>query len=133
MKNKKIASVRPSPLASIAGIIVLIIMLIFGFVFFLNIEGDTEGDTIGRAFVFIWMLICIGGIIYYLVNLRSYPGSSSSKIPITSDEVIEIESENDSPPDFERKLRKLEGLKREGLITEEEYRQKREKIMSEKW
>lgn len=124
MKNKKIASVRPSPLASIAGIIGLIIMLIFGFA----IVPDTGG-----GFLFIWMFFGIGGIIYFFLNLLSYSKTSSSKIPITADEVIEIESGEDSSADFETRLRKLEALKKDRLISEEEYKHKREEIMNERW
>jgi len=35
--------------------------------------------------------------------------------------------------DFEEKLRKIERLRREGLITEDEYNQKRSEVMKEKW
>lgn len=35
--------------------------------------------------------------------------------------------------DFDDRLRKLELIKSEGLITQEEYKKKRREIMSEKW
>jgi hypothetical protein len=35
--------------------------------------------------------------------------------------------------DFNQKLRKLEKLKDEGLISDYEYNQKRQQIMSENW
>jgi hypothetical protein len=35
--------------------------------------------------------------------------------------------------DFESRLRKLESLKKDGLITDEEYQQKQGEIMKEKW
>lgn len=35
--------------------------------------------------------------------------------------------------DFEEKLRKLESLRQDGLISEEEYQQKRSEIMKENW
>lgn len=35
--------------------------------------------------------------------------------------------------DFEEKLRRIERLRKEGLITEDEYNQKRSEIMKEKW
>ena len=48
-------------------------------------------------------------------------------------DVIDIETEssgqvNDPGLDFEFKLRKLENLKKDGLISEEEFRKKREEI-----
>lgn len=71
MKDKtKIASVRPSPFASIAGIIGLIAMLIFGI--------STMPDT-GGGFMIIWVIFAIGGIIYFLVNLSTYSKSSKGK------------------------------------------------------
>ncbi|WP_409343251.1 SHOCT domain-containing protein [Paenibacillus sp. MBLB4367] len=35
--------------------------------------------------------------------------------------------------DFESKLRKLDGLRRDGLITEEEFAAKRKELMEQKW
>ncbi|WP_084605799.1 SHOCT domain-containing protein [Tepidibacter formicigenes] len=35
--------------------------------------------------------------------------------------------------DFEVKLRKLNDLMKDGLINEEEFKRKREEILSEKW
>ncbi len=50
---------------------------------------------------------------------------------------IEIESLETGQPavgmDFETKLKKLESLRQERLIDEEEYRRKRSEIMMEKW
>jgi hypothetical protein len=37
------------------------------------------------------------------------------------------------PENFESKLRRLERLKVESLITEDEYLQKRSEILNEKW
>jgi len=54
---------------------------------------------------------------------------------MTAGEVVEIVSEKSEPEteNFESRLRKLESLKKDGLITEEEYQQKRGEIMKEKW
>lgn len=49
---------------------------------------------------------------------------------------FEIESENSDEGltlDFEERLRKLENLKNDGLITDTEYQEKRNEIMGEKW
>ncbi len=128
MKDKKIASVRPSPFASIAGIIGLIVMLIFGI-------SNMSGTEAGGGFMLIWVLFAIGGIIYFVINLSTYSKSSKEKIPLTSDEVIEIAPEGDEEEgkDFEARLRKLESLRKDGLVSEEEYIQKRKQIMEEKW
>lgn len=49
MKDKKIASVRPSPFASIAGIIGLIAMLILGI-------SNMSGTEVDSGFMLIWVL-----------------------------------------------------------------------------
>ena len=131
MKEKpRIASVRPSPLASWITIIGLVIFLFFG----LFLMSDAPDNAPFALFRIIWIVACIGGIIYSIKNLSTYSRSEKNKIPITSTDVIEIE-EGDEPgvKDFESRLRKLEALKKDGLITEEEYKQKRKEIMEEKW
>ena len=35
--------------------------------------------------------------------------------------------------DFDARLRKLEGLRKDGLVNDEEYRAKRAEILGEKW
>ena len=47
-------------------------------------------------------------------------------------EEIELDTQ-DSGSSVEEKLRSLERLKKERLITEEEYLQKRKEIMQQKW
>ena len=46
--------------------------------------------------------------------------------------VLEIEEE-DQDGDFDSRLRKLEGLRTDGLIDKEEYQRKRSEILAEKW
>ena len=127
MKDKiRIASVRPSPFSSIAGIIALIAMLVFGI--------SSFRDT-GGGFLILWVLAGIGGIIYFLLNLSSYSKSEISKVPLTAEDVIEINTQDDEQEgkDFETRLKKIESLKKDGLISEKEYQHKREDIMKEKW
>ncbi len=133
MKDKpKMASVRPSPLASIITIVMLSLFLIFG-IFFMTIPDD-EGMGFGNMFVIIWILFCIGGIIYSIINLTTYSKSEKERIPVTSGDIIEIVEEKEAGKvDFEAKLRKLESLRKDNLISEEEYMIKRKEIMDEKW
>ena len=46
---------------------------------------------------------------------------------------IETEDNNSENNDFESRIRKISKLKEDGLISEEEYKKKREEIMGEKW
>ncbi len=130
MKNKlKTASMRPSPLASTVTIVGLLIFLIFG-IFLMSDAPDEPAIFIFRI---IWIFACIGGIIYSIRNLSTYSKEQKNKIPPTAGDVIELVSEDETAGDFETRLRKLEFLKKDGLITEEEYQIKRKEIMNEKW
>ncbi len=118
------AYVRPGKMASVIGIIAAGVMLIFGIVFFsLLLE---EGSGIGQIFMAFWMLMVILMIAYYVYNLISGKASSSAMAEID----LEIP---ESGPTVEEKLRSLERLKKDRLITEEEYLQKRKEIMQRKW
>jgi len=135
--NNKIISVRPSPLASKVGIIVMFAFLIFGIFFMATVLDGTHGEEASLIMIFfvIWIIACVGGIIYNFKNLSTYSSDKKSKIPLTAAGVIEIASEDDKTEekDFDAKLRKLESLRKEMLISEEEYKQKRKEIMREKW
>ncbi|KAF0158085.1 MAG: Uncharacterized protein FD159_1232 [Syntrophaceae bacterium] len=118
------AYVRPGKMASVIGIIAAGVMLIFGIVFFgLLLE---EGSGIGQIFVVFWMLIVILIIAYNVYNLKSGKASASAMAEIDLDLP-------ESGPTVEEKLRSLERLKKDRLITEEEYLQKRKEIMQQKW
>lgn len=131
MKDRiKTASMRPSPLASKITIVGLILFLIFG----LFLMSDAPDEPAINIFCIMWVIACIGGIIYSIRNLSTYSEEQKKKIPLTADEVVELVSEDETEEkDFETKLRKLESLRKDGLITEEEYQRKRKEIMDKKW
>ena len=118
------AFVRPGKIASVMGIVVGIVMLILGMIFFSFLQND--GSDIGQVFMAFWMLILIMIIAYYLYNLNSQNSASAAMAE------IELDMQN-SGSSGEEKLRSLERLKKEQLITEEEYQQKRKEIMQQKW
>lgn len=122
------AYVRPGKMASVIGIIAGSLMLLFGIVFFslLRDDGSGDGSGIGQIFVAFWMLILILIISYYVYNLKSQKASSVAMAEIELDMPA-------SGSSGEEKLRSLERLKKEQLITEEEYHQKRKEIMQQKW
>jgi len=129
MKAKRqTVSLRPSPLASIMGIIGLIVILVLGGYMMYGAFG------IDTAFLMVWVLFGIGGIVYFVVNLTSFSKSDMKHIPLTADEVIDIAGDDPAPDaDFETKLRKIEALKKDGLLSEQEYRRKRDEILNQKW
>jgi amino acid permease len=118
------AYVRPGKTASVMGIIVGIVMLFLGMAFFSFLQED--GSGIGQVFMAFWMLILIIIIAYYVYNLNSQNPSSAAMAEIELDMPAGVSS-------GEEKLRSLERLKKEQLITDEEYQQKRKEIMQEKW
>ena len=119
--------VKPTKPTLVMGLIVAVAMLIFGVFFFNAVLSDSSserGPAVG--FMALWFLVLGVIIVYYVFFLRSRKG------------VVEIETETappttDAPPDFDARLRKLEGLKKDGLVTDDEYRAKRAEILGEKW
>jgi len=116
--------VRPGKVASVIGIVVGCFMLLFGIVFFSILVAEEE--IIGQIFMIFWMLIMITIIGYYVYNLKSQKASSAAMAEIELDMPAGVSS-------GEEKLRSLERLKKEQLITDEEYQQKRKEMMQEKW
>ncbi len=119
--------IRPTRPVTIMGLVVAVAMLIFGIVFFSAVTKDS-GSERGpvTAFMIVWFLVLGIIIVYGLYNLTSRKG------------VVEIETGPEAPDapetgDFDARLRKLDGLRKDGLVTEEEYQAKRNAIMTEKW
>ncbi|MEW6674054.1 MAG: SHOCT domain-containing protein [Thermodesulfobacteriota bacterium] len=120
-----------------AGMVAFTLFLIFGLGFgfvVLRDAPDSEGGMkflIGMFFL-IWTVVCISAIVIFSRTL-----SKSSDLQEKSLVDINLEEPRDAAPaqtgDFESRLRRLENLKRDGLITEKEYQAKREQIISEKW
>jgi len=118
------AYVRPGKTASVIGIIAAGLMFVFGIFFFLRLGEDAS--DIGQIFMVFWLLIVSLIIAYYVYNLTSRKASSSALAVIDLDVPA-------NGPGVEERLRSLTRMKKDRLITEEEYRQKREEIMQTKW
>lgn len=124
--------VKPAKPVLVMGLVVAVAMLIFGGFFFSSVLRD-GGEARGPAsgFMALWFLV-LGVIIVYYAYLL-----------LTRKSVVDIETETEAPAaapaeapagaDFDARLRKLEGLKKDGLVTDEEYRAKRAEILGEKW
>ncbi|QYR21044.1 SHOCT domain-containing protein [Paenibacillus sp. sptzw28] len=83
-------------------------------------------------FGIIWTLVALGITISHGVNFFGNRGISEWDVEVQSSEQKATNREPE-PENFESKLRRLERLKVEGLITEDEYLQKRSEILNEKW
>lgn len=107
-----------------------------------------------RFTFFIGLLFCVFGVVFTIgsffmpvaffavpfaviwTSIAVFNTSRAYKNGFTEEGVpmYEIESvEEKDEIDFEDKLRSLERLKQDGLISEEEYSVKREQIMSREW
>jgi hypothetical protein len=119
---------RPTKLSGVVMIVIGAIFLLFGMVPLNAAEG--EARPFALIFGVIWVLICLSFIIYGIYVLTSAKPSAGI--------VYDIEDNNmnigpSASGDFEVRLRKLEKLKDDRLITEEEYKSKRAEIMKEQW
>lgn len=133
MKTK--ASLKPSKPLSAGAVASLVFMLFFGIGFFVLVSSvlfENEAPVIMHIVFYIFMLGWIGMVIfmlgYHWLNLKRSRGLSLMNIETESGS-----EENFSEKDPMQKLRSLEELKKDGLITEDEYRIKRAEIMQQKW
>ena len=117
--------VKPSKPMSLMGMIVCIIFVLIGLIAVIPNFG---------IFGIFWTTIAIGVTGYQAYNFFGEKGISSWEIDIDNgyneEKNITTTTANS---DFESRLRKLNRLKEDGLITEEEFLKKREEIMREKW
>ena len=109
----------------VAQIILAVLFLFFGVMIILVAEGEA------RPFAFVFGLIwCAGCITLIIGAVRGLLLAKQGKIEIAE---LTDEKEEESSHSFAVRLRDLEALKAEHLISEEEYRSKRAEIMGEKW
>jgi hypothetical protein len=127
------AYVRSTRSGLIFGLIVIAAFLAFGVWFFTVLQED--GSEVGMVFMAFWILIILlmGGALVH--NLRAYDKKAEASM---ADEIIlpdgGIGGTTGKPgEDFDSKLRKLEGLRKDALITEAEFARKRTEIMNGKW
>ncbi len=105
-----------SAIAAVVGVF----MLIFALVFFSqakNVPGPVA------AFLVVWVLAVIGGIIYHLLNATQPKG-----VPT---QIIESDSDSSASNSTAERLQELEDLRSRKLISDAEYETKRQKILNE--
>ncbi|HCY77716.1 MAG TPA: hypothetical protein DHV28_17530 [Ignavibacteriales bacterium] len=128
-------SLTPSKPVSAGSIVVLIFFLIFGigFAFLVgNVLAENEAPALMSMvfylFIFIWIGTVLLMLIYYVKNYNSEKGISI--LDINTEEESAKANRDRSPSE---RLRELELLKKESLITDKEYELKRTEILSDKW
>jgi protein-S-isoprenylcysteine O-methyltransferase Ste14 len=120
LNMKRRVTSRPTPVMSAIAAVVGVLILIFGIVFFSQAK-DMPGPIV--AFLVVWVLAAIGGIIYHLLN-ATQPGGVPTQI-------IESESGGAASGSTAERLQELEDLRSRKLISDAEYETKRQKILNE--
>ena len=124
--------VKPPKMALKAGLIVGILFFLGGILFISLLIGEPE-SYIGIGFLTFWLVV-IGIIIRtFWVQLKHYDNPEKGSL----NSILEVESDfANSPTDsnsFDEKLRKIEHLKNEGLLSDDEYERKRKEVLDQKW
>lgn len=127
--------VKPSKSASLGSLIVACFMLLFGIAFFslvANVLSENEAPAAMSVFFYLFMVAWIATalvmLVYHVLNLKRTKGLSL--IDIETEPGLRQDGREDDPM---QRLRSLEALKRDRLISEEEFTLKRAEIMKEKW
>ncbi len=125
--------VRATKPALVGGIIAVIAFLLFGITFFFFLMK--ESASVGMVFMAFWIFVVmlIGGILIY--NLLNYDKNAGSNVAeeIVMPDITRVQETLRTADDFAEGLRKLESLRREEIISEDEFRKKRAEIMERKW
>jgi hypothetical protein len=122
---------------AVIGIVVACLFLLFGLILaavvLLETSWSSEPGLVVAlcAFWLVWIAACVSLIIFFRRLLKASCGSGI-------DALGGLRIENEGPTDkiatsgtTERRLRSLDKLRQEGLINEEEFLNKRSKIMDE--
>lgn len=118
MRSARVTSSRP------ASALIMVVALIWAYVGFVEVipsEGPA-GGTVGIC----WTLVFVAVSLFHALNL--FTGFAAEKI------VIEGGGKAlDDSLSFDERLRRLERLREERLLTEREYQRKREEVLRERW
>lgn len=123
--------IKPGKGISALSAVVALGMGIFGLLFLVPMFGSAGGPA-GGVFALLWVLVTFGMAAFYGYNALSDRGVS----------LLDVDEPTRSPPsrpsdvlsaDFEDRLRKLDALRRDGLVTDAEYHAKRAEILAERW
>jgi len=127
-------SITPGRTISAGSIVGLVFLLLFGIGFAVVVGNVLVENDASPMFSFLFFIIIVAWIgtvlfmlVYHVKNLNRTKGLS----------LIDINTEPDDTNDVKRNpsqsLRELELLKKESLITEIEYQQKRTQILDDRW
>jgi hypothetical protein len=128
-------NIKPSKPASAGALVGLSFMLLFGIGFSAlvgNVLVENEAPVsmffVFGVFMIGWLGTAVFMLVYHFLNIKRAKGLS----------LVDIEAEpgpqmNEPASDPMQRPRSLATLKHDGLISEDEFRRKREEIMQQKW
>jgi hypothetical protein len=119
---------RPTKASGVAMIVTGIIFMAFGALPFTVAEGESRFFVM--MFGVVWVLACLSFVIYGIYILTSAKPSAGMVYDV---ETGSAAANAEAGADFDVRLRKLEMLKQDKLISEEEYQKKRTEILKESW
>lgn len=116
-----------------AGIVVALLFLAFGVGFIAVVLNDMPDSEDGLRFLMIgfgaiWVVACLA-MVRTFAQVRRGAGKAAP------DSLLHIEDSGggETAPEFETRLRGLEALRKDGLVSEDEYRRKRAEMLDAKW
>jgi len=121
--SKKVYVKAPKAILVVQIVIIPLFMMLGIFPFFVV---DKEIMIFIAIFIVIWEAICIAILLNAIKILKRI---KNGKIEVVEISGLAGEDENNFAP----KLRDLEALKTDGLISDDEYKEKREEILKTKW
>jgi hypothetical protein len=113
--------IRPSKPASALGMVVGIVFIGIGLFFAIPVFG---------AFGIFWTLVAVAITGFHAMNVFSDRGIAMTEIEVVG-ETSQPKADDEMP--FDERLRRLVQLRVDELITEEEYRRKRDELMAKEW
>lgn len=119
---------RPTKLSGVAMIVVGIVFMAFSALPFSAAEGEARPFVM--IFGAVWVLMCLSFVVYGAYILASAKPSTGIVYDIEGNSAA---ASSDTGNDFDTRLRKLEKLKQDQLISEDEYQRKRAEILKEPW
>jgi hypothetical protein len=114
--------VKPSKATSAMGMVVGAVFVGIGVFVVIPIFGP---------FGIFWTLVAAAIAVFHGVNVFSDRGIATTEIDVDGLPTTAHQSKQELS--FDERLRKLDELRREGLITESEYSEKRREVMASKW
>jgi hypothetical protein len=103
--------IKPGKPVSLLGMVVGLIFVALGLAVIIPVFGP---------FGVVWTCVAGAIAVFYAYNFLSARGASAYDVDVTGE-------------DFDTRLRKLEKLRQDGLISTEEFERKRSELMRERW